>query len=224
MAFKLSDVMMTLEKLKEVNHMVDFEQVQKLRDYANITYEEAKKALEEADGDMLQAVINLEKENKIKAPEAAGYYNSQAEDQNAKDDGKGKGRDKKRNHTNGSSFGDQVNAFLKWCGRIIHKGNINNFEVIKDDQRIITLPVTVLVLLLLFAFWIVIPLLILGLCFGYRYQFRGPDMDKTEVNKTMENVSNATVRAVDSVVNAVENIASDGNKNKGEGDGANSDY
>lgn len=62
--------------------MVDFEQVQKLREYANISYEEAKKALEEANGDMLEAVISLEKQNRIKAPEAGGYYNSREEKTN----------------------------------------------------------------------------------------------------------------------------------------------
>jgi len=42
--------------------MVDFEQVKRLRDYAKtISYEEAKKVLEEAEGDLLEAVIKLEK-------------------------------------------------------------------------------------------------------------------------------------------------------------------
>jgi len=107
---------------------------------------------------------------------------------------------------------------------MIHKGNINSFEVIKDDRSIITLPVTVLVLLLLFAFWVVIPLLILGLFFSYRYRFSGPDLDKPEVNQAIEKVSQATVRAVDSVANAVENLAKDGDKDKDETDGAHTDY
>lgn len=204
--------------------MVDLEQVQKLREYANITYEEAKKALEETNGDMLQAVINLEKQNRIKAPEAGGYHNSEAEEQSANGKRRDNSRDNKRNQANGSSFGDQVTVFLKWCGKLIHKGNINSFEVLKDDNRVIMIPVTVLVLLLLFAFWIVVPLLIVGLIFGYRYRFCGPDLDKPEVNKAMENVSKATVRAVDSVVNAVENITKDGNKDKGETDGENSNH
>ncbi|NLW55299.1 MAG: DUF4342 domain-containing protein [Firmicutes bacterium] len=204
--------------------MIDFEQVQKLREYADITYEEAKKALEETDGDLLQAVLNLEKQNKIKAPTGGGYYNSQEEEQGANGHCRKQAREKKRDQTNGSSFGEKVAAFLQWCGRIIHKGNINSFEVLKDDKRIMIFPVTVLVLLLLFAFWIVLPLLIAGLFCGYRYRFHGPDLDKPEVNEAMENVSKATVRAVDSVVNAVENIAKDGKTDKGESDGAHSDH
>lgn len=203
--------------------MVDFEQVKRLRDYAKtISYEEAKKVLEEAEGDLLEAVIKLEKENKIQRPEAAGYYNSQAEERS--DEGRGRSRSDKETRGKGRSFGELVTAFLRWCGRMIHKGNINSFEVIKDDRSIITLPVTVLVLLLLFAFWVVIPLLILGLFFSYRYRFSGPDLDKPEVNQAIEKVSQATVRAVDSVANAVENLAKDGDKDKDETDGAHTDY
>ncbi len=204
--------------------MIDFEQVQKLREYANISYEEAKKALEETNGDLLQAVLNLEKQNKIKAPAGGGYYNSREEEQDANGHRREQTRERKRNKANGSTFGDKVAAFLQWCGRIIHKGNINSFEVLKDEKRIMIFPVTVLVLLLLFAFWIVVPLLIAGLFCGYRYRFLGPDLDKPEVNEAMENVAKATVRAVDSVVNAVENITRDGKTHKGESDGAHSDH
>jgi hypothetical protein len=201
--------------------MVDFDQVQRLRDYAKkISYEEAKKILEEVEGDMLEAVIRLEKENKIERPEAAGYYNSKADTHS--EEGRSRSRNHKGTRDKGRSFGELVGTFLRWCGRMIHKGNINHFEVVKDDGCIITLPVTVLVLLLLFAFWVIIPLLILGLFFGYRYRFSGPDLDQTEVNEAMEKVSQATVRAVDSVVNAVENIAKD--EDKDESDGAHSDY
>lgn len=204
--------------------MADFEQVQKLREYANISYEEAKKALEEANGDMLEAVINLEKKGRIKAPETGGYYNSQHE-RRANGDSCGRNSwEKKAAHTNGSSFGNQVAAFFRWCGRLIHKGNINSFEVTKDDKRILTLPVTALVLLLLFAFWLVVLLLVLGLFFGYQYRFRGPDLEKPEVNRAMESVSRATTKAVDSMVNAVDQIAKDVKKDKGESDGAHPDH
>ena len=48
--------------------MVTLEQVEKLREHANISYDEAKAALENANGDILQAIIDLEKQGKIKPP------------------------------------------------------------------------------------------------------------------------------------------------------------
>jgi|SRR5690554_2099925 len=204
--------------------MIDFEQVQKLRDRTGLSYEEAKKALEEADGDMLEAVLKLEKENRIQAPAGGGHFSSQDENKNRDEDGKDNTRDSRTSCSSTSSFGDQLTVFFKWCGKVIHKGNINSFEVNKDDNSIIILPVTALVLLLFFAFWIVIPLIIIGLFFGYRFRFRGPDLEKPEVNRAVESVSDVAARAVDSVVNAVDHISKDWNKDKGENNGADTDH
>ena len=42
-----------------------FEKVEKLRERANVSYEEAKNALERSNGDMLDAMILLERESNI---------------------------------------------------------------------------------------------------------------------------------------------------------------
>ena len=52
--------------------MITMEQVEKLRTYADVTYEEAKNALERAEGDLLEALILLEKEGKTKGPQSGG--------------------------------------------------------------------------------------------------------------------------------------------------------
>ncbi len=47
--------------------MDTFEKVEKLREKANVTFEEAKAALEEANGDLLDAMILLERQGKADA-------------------------------------------------------------------------------------------------------------------------------------------------------------
>ena len=49
--------------------MDEFEKIEKLRARANVTYEEAKAALAEANGDLLDAMIVLEKEGRVAKPE-----------------------------------------------------------------------------------------------------------------------------------------------------------
>ena len=44
----------------------------------------------------------------------------------------------------------------KWCSHILDMGNSNSFCVEKDDKEIFRIPITLVVLLLLFAFWVVI--------------------------------------------------------------------
>ena len=50
-----------------------FEKVEKLREKANVSYEEAKEALERSNGDILDAMILLEKEGKTKKAGAESY-------------------------------------------------------------------------------------------------------------------------------------------------------
>ncbi|MDP4159978.1 MAG: ubiquitin, partial [Bacillota bacterium] len=57
--------------------MTTLEQVEKLCAMANISYEEAKAALDAANGDLLEAIIYLEKQGKVKAPTGGGYYSSE---------------------------------------------------------------------------------------------------------------------------------------------------
>lgn len=196
--------------------MVTLEQVEKLRERAGISYEEAKKALEEADGDLLEAVINLEKRNLIKAPEAGGYYNSKTEKQESSGSSQNNTYQERKANSGGTHFSEMLGSFFSWCGKIIQKGNTNSFEVIKDGATVMLIPLTVLALFLIFAFWIVVPITFVGLIFGYRYRFSGPDLDKTQVNKSVETVSDATLRAVNKVVDAAENFSKDAKKNKGD--------
>ena len=51
--------------------MEQFEKVEKLREKTGVSYEDAKKALEEHDWDMLEAIVALENEGKIKKPEVS---------------------------------------------------------------------------------------------------------------------------------------------------------
>lgn len=175
--------------------MVTLEQVEKLRKYANISYEEAKKALEETNGDILEAIVNLEKQNRIKPPKESGYYKSRKDKQNTKENNNEENRTGKGNYDRGTSFGEVMGKIFRWCGEIINRGNKNSFEVMRGNEKVISIPVTVLVLLLFFMFWVIIPLLIVGLFFGYRYMFIGPDLGRENVN-----------RAMDSVAEAAENI------------------
>jgi len=46
---------------------VNLEQIEALRERANVSYGEAKEALEVCDGDLVEALIYLEKNNKIKS-------------------------------------------------------------------------------------------------------------------------------------------------------------
>lgn len=178
--------------------MVTLEQVEKLREHANISYDEAKAALENAGGDILQALIDLEREGKVNPPQGGGQYKSGsiAVSFNKHNEQKYNGKDPARDHANyreedGSAFSRNMRRFFRWLGEVIHKGNINALIIEKNGSEIMKLPITILVILLFFVFWIVVPLMIVGFFFNFRYYFSGPDIKSTKVNEVIDSVADA---------------------------------
>jgi hypothetical protein len=186
--------------------MTTLEQVEKLREKANVSYDEAKAALEATNGDMLEALIYLEKQGKVSAPAGGGYYSSQKTDYVNPGTGnenyrQPQSRNDYYNGNRGESFSSLMKKFGRFCMKIIRKGNTNYFEVLKGNESKAQFPVTVLVLLLVFAFWVTIPLLIVGLFFGLRYRFNGPDFNGNTVNDAM----NSAADAAESLKNSINN-------------------
>ena len=60
---------------------------------------------------------------------------------------------------------------------------------VKTLDRIIIGGIAATVLLVLFAYYVVIPLLILGLFLGFRYRFSGPDLERDDLNGMMGTVA-----------------------------------
>lgn len=172
--------------------MATLEQAEKLCAMANITYAEAKTALDAANGDLLDAIVYLEKQGKVQAPAGSGYYSS-AKAGDAQTESSGEcSRDKQQFNSNGEhTFGSFLKKACQLCLRIIRKGNANSFQILSGEEVKAAFPLTILALLLIFAFWVTIPLIIIGLFFGLRYRFVGPDFGSNKINQAMDNAADA---------------------------------
>ena len=157
--------------------MEKMEKVEALRNKAGVTYEEAKAALEANNWDVLDAMIALEKEGKVKQTSS-----SKAEVLTG---------DVVTENGQKSSSEPKRRKFMNWIKDILRKANRNAFEISKDGKIILTVPVLVFVIVLLFAFHIVIPLMIIGLFFSIKYHFSGPDVHSVDVdiNAAMDSAS-----------------------------------
>ena len=172
--------------------MTTLEQVEKLHTMANVSYDEAKGALDATNGDLLEAIIYLEKQGKVNAPTGGGYYSSEKTASPGPEACKTNCWEKKTKHGNGGeTFTTLLKKFGKFCLKMIRKGNANHFEVLKGEESKASIPVTAIAVLLIFAFWIVIPLIIVGLFFGFRYRFNGPDFTGNTVNDAMNSAAKA---------------------------------
>ncbi|NJP41397.1 DUF4342 domain-containing protein [Oscillospiraceae bacterium HV4-5-C5C] len=201
--------------------MIDLEQVEKLVQKTGVSYEEARQVLTETNGDMLDAVILLERRGKLKPPAGTSQADSFKSDgtqagseADAADSGtRHKGEDYQ---DRGPDFGEWVSRFFKGLGALIHRGNINSLVVSRNGEDVLKLPVTVLVLLLIFAFWLTLPLIIIGLLFGFRFHFYGPDFGRPGVNEAMDKAAQASQKAAENVKQAAGQFVQDLKKDKGE--------
>ncbi|WEV23233.1 ubiquitin [Clostridium perfringens] len=167
-----------MEKLKLVD---------KLKNKANISYEEAKDALEKSNWDMLEAMLYLEAHGKVQKPslsifytnESKEIYNENGEEVNLKKD------TNENNFENKNSF---EGVFEAICKAIDTFNNIF-IEIIRNSRVILKIPFTVLIVLLFFAFWIVIPLMIIGLFFNMEFLVSSKKIDVDKINKVFKETS-----------------------------------
>lgn len=168
--------------------MDQLEKVEKIREKTGVTYEEAKTALEESGGDVLDAIVYLESKGNIKEPEISVFTTKSDGDKASE-----AFQEAAKSYDNAAkaTFGDHLKNGVRWCGKWIHKSCENFFIVSKGGEELATLPVLVMILLLLFAFWVTVPLLVIGLFFGFKYSFKGAITQTVDVNMACEKASEA---------------------------------
>ena len=159
--------------------MDNMQMVEKLREYADVTYEEAKAALDEANGDLLEAVILLERQGKTKKPEQS-TYTTKAEEQPQYQDVRERIEQQEKKASDG--FGRKTRRAVKKMVNILKR---NFFQVTRNDNLLFQMPAWVFALILLFFWETVIPVMLISLFFGVRFSFTGED-DLSSANDFME--------------------------------------
>ena len=175
---------------------ITLEMVERLKEKADVSYAQAKEALEYSGGNLLDALIYLEE--KGAAPrQAEAYFSTKGAapapmlpEEPASRAAPPKDKREKKAKKQGTpvvkapkkSGGSFLATLRRW---LID----NELEVWRKGQPITGLPVLILLLLLCFAYWFTIPALVLGLFTGFRYRFSGPDLEREELNSMMGSVA-----------------------------------
>ncbi len=166
--------------------METFELIEALRKKANVSFEDAKEAMEACDYDMLDAMVYLEKQGKVNEGSTASYTTSSGTETSQEFEQAQKSYEDSCQRT---TFGEMLNKFGKWCGRVIQKSLEIDFCVTKNEKLLLKVPVLVLVLALLIAFWLLAILLVVGLFCGCKYDFQGMDTATINLNQICEQAS-----------------------------------
>ncbi|AMN32448.1 MULTISPECIES: UBA domain-containing protein [Clostridium] len=167
-----------MEKLKLVD---------KLKNKANISYEEAKDVLEKSNWDMLEAMLYLEAHGKVQKPSISIFYTNESKE-SYNENGEEVNLKKDTNENNFENKNSFEGVFEAICKAIDTCNNIF-IEIIRNSRVILKIPFTVLIVLLFFAFWIVIPLMIIGLFFNMEFLVSSKKIDVDKINKVFKETS-----------------------------------
>ena len=167
--------------------MATLEQVEKLREKANVSFEEAKAALEACNDDLLDAVIYLERQGKVGAPAGGGYYSSRnAQEEPQYQDNGGHGNN--GGNCCGGGFRESMGRFGRFCAYLQHRqhelsgGRKERRGHVRGPGDGAGNPCRFLLLGCRAA-------LHLSLFFGFRYRFVGAEIGTEQVNKVMDGAS-----------------------------------
>ncbi|MBY0754151.1 ubiquitin [Clostridium sardiniense] len=164
-----------MEKLKLVD---------KLRDRTNISYEEAKSALENNNWDILDAMLYLEENGRVEKPSVSIFYTNEYKESYTSQ-GEIGNISENRDNNDSKSKNNFEGIFESICKAIDTCNNIF-VEIRRSGIGLLKIPLTVLILLLLFTFWIIIPLMIVGLFFEIEFLVSSKSINTDKVDKVNE--------------------------------------
>ena len=92
-----------------------------------------------------------------------------------------------------------MDDFFHFLGDLIKKGCEKNFIIERKGERFMRMPVIVFILLLIFAFWVTLPLMIIGMFCDCKYHFEGDTKTVQDINHACDKVSEACETLKDDV-------------------------
>ncbi len=162
--------------------MDEFEKAERLRQRANVSFEEARDALKACDGDMLDAMVYLEKQGFTNAPQQTNFSTGAGEQKDYQD----VPQVIRRNTTEDErSFGERLGDLLNTA---FHKGTTNHLVISHHKKEVMRLPLLVVVILFLVTNAAMVIGVVISLFFDVRYSFVGKD-DLSSINRMIVNFS-----------------------------------
>lgn len=136
---------------------ISLEQIDLIMQRANVSYSEAKEALEQCGGDTVEALLLLEKSQKIKTTQCSTA-----------------------NHTHSPSSSTQ-----KFKG-FLAKLNATSLILYKGQHTYIDVPLTVAILALIFCCYLSITGLIIAIILGIKIEIKGENKVAEKLNSTID--------------------------------------
>ena len=153
---------------------ITLEKIDHIRERANVTYTEAKEALEATDGNMIDAIILLEKEHKT---HGSGPKKTQQQE-----------KSEYRRQATKNTADDLLEGFKK----ILKTLNETRVIMFNEQRVVFDVSMTITLLLAAFAFPLTVAILIIGLLTGQRFKISKKSKVSETLNRFFDKASAVT--------------------------------
>ncbi len=174
--------------------MDELEKVEKLREKADVSYDEAREALRACDGDILDALVYLEKQGKVNEKKSTSYSTENEGQAQYEDVSATIEKTKKENEE----------GFFSKLGKLINKAwkrsNAIHIIATKEEKEMFNIPLWGGILIFLLAWHVAIILMVVSLFFSWRYELKDTEKEEDKFsafNNVMNHASNAAEKVVD---------------------------
>lgn len=157
---------------------VNLEQLETLKQRANISYAEAKEVLEKCNNDIVEALIYLESQSKVKTTprfEELEY-----------------------------GFSGTLKKITKTAEKLFKKGNEIKFVIKKAEKIVLNLPLNMVIITTVIVPFITIIGVLLALATNHKIRLIKPDGGKMEINDTFDKISSKVNAMSSKVVEVVK--------------------
>lgn len=161
--------------------------VEKLREKTGITYEDAKRVLEINNWDILDAILDLEKQGKVKGPSGSIFYTNEYKESYEEENTEYNFEEIKKdsNYKSNNTF---EGIFEVICKAIDTCNNIF-IEIKGKNNFFLKFPLTVVIVLLIFGFWLLIPLVVIGLFLDIEFSVESKKINTNKINDILSKIS-----------------------------------
>lgn len=162
-----------MEKLKLVN---------KLSEKTNISYEEAKTVLENNNWDILDSILYLEENGIVKKPSVSIFYTNEARHSERIKETRNDEENKYKTNNSVEGIFEAICKFIDICNNIF-------VEIKSKEKSFLRIPLTVVIILSFFMFWIIIPLIVIGLFFDIEFYVYSNNVNTNNANRILNQIS-----------------------------------
>ena len=174
------------------------EKKQRMQSLTGVTPGQAEQALNTAQGDELEALLWLE-HNGIIESAGVGYYSTVgAVTKGTNTTPAVQLAETQRQESSPATLMER----LRWFWRLLVGNRLEAYRKY-DPTRKIECPLGALIALVLIAWYVVVVVLMIGICLGWRYRFAEPQLGGQRINRVVNQIDDWAEKARDDVKNHI---------------------